>query len=266
MRNSTDRILLSVLAVLVGCYIAYLYTRSDVSSPAPSVFNVPDTATPVVTSVLPNDSVYPEIFSAAFAPGTNVQQGNQRFTFTTLQLGDLIVGSGRIIACDEVMQSGAVPFTGQFPIGQFPVELALANSNNYESVAFARILFSSDTIVRWEFALQPGQDSIGLTDSISYCYPVDAATGLFVDSVSNVRFNEGGETQWNDAFLSERMMNNSTGFMYTFTRYNMAIFSTGYGDGCYSTYIGYNNKNQPCCLLTDFGLIRWWQQKPSFQH
>ena len=262
MKNSTDRILLSVLAVLIGCYIAYLYTRNDAAPTAPEALHQPDTATPVVTAVMSNDSVYPEIFCAAFTPGTTVKQGDFRFAFSTLQLGELITESGRMVACDVVAQSDAIPFTQQFPVGKFPVELALANSDNYEYVAFARILFNHDTIVRWTYALKPAQDSIGLRDSLSYCYPVDAATGLFIDSVANARFVKGGEQQWNDAFMTQRALQNKAGFMYSFSGYNMALFTTGYGDGCYSTYIGYNSRNQPCCLLTDFGLIRWWQQKP----
>jgi hypothetical protein len=63
--------------------------------------------------------------------------------------------------------------------------------------------------------------------------------------------------------MSGRALQINTGFMYSFSNHNMAVFRTGYGDGCYSTYIGYNSMNQPCCLLTDFGLIRWWQQKYS---
>lgn len=262
MKTRTDKILGALLIALVAAYIVYLATRND---SAPTDHTSPyvetgDTASPVISTLEPVDSCYPFIFSAAFAPGTFVQQSGHSFLFRTLNLGNLLIESGRIIASDDVTLFDAIAFTEQFPVGQFPVELAVAKINNYERVAFARIRFNDDSIVRWEFALQPGQDSIGITDSLSYCYPVDAITGLFVDSVANARFSQTGQSGWNDAFLSERAINSNTGYLYSFSGHNMAIFTTGYGDGCYSTYIGYNSKGNPCCLLTDFGLIRWWKQ------
>jgi hypothetical protein len=33
------------------------------------------------------------------------------------------------------------------------------------------------------------------------------------------------------------------------------MFASGWGDGCYASYWGYDNENQVSCLLTDFNLF-----------
>lgn len=38
---------------------------------------------------------------------------------------------------------------------------------------------------------------------------------------------------------------------------NIVAFSTGFGDGRYSTYVGYDKNGEPCRLLTDFRLVDW---------
>lgn len=262
MKTGTDKLLLGLLLALVTCYVIFLFTRSD-DQPAHELpaFTTPNIDTPAIITVVA-DSTYPLIFQAAFTPSTEVRQGAQAFTFHTLNLGNLTVESGSIIACDEVNIFHAIPFTEQFPTGAFPVELAMAKISDIEQrVAFARIRFSNDSVARWEVALQAGQDSVSINDSLIYCYPVDAGIGLFIDSAANVRFSQGGQFEWDRAFMSERAQNSYTGFIHTFGAQNMAIFTTGYGDGCYTTYIGYNISGKPCCLLTDFELINWWTQR-----
>lgn len=45
--------------------------------------------------------------------------------------------------------------------------------------------------------------------------------------------------------------------LYDFNGHNLAAFSTGYGDGFYATYVGYDQKGKICRLLTDFGVVEW---------
>ena len=45
--------------------------------------------------------------------------------------------------------------------------------------------------------------------------------------------------------------------MYDFGQHNLAAFTSGFGDGRYSTYIGFAANGKPCRLITDFGLFDW---------
>ena len=54
-------------------------------------------------------------------------------------------------------------------------------------------------------------------------------------------------------------------------RRNVVMFSTGLGDGIYSSYFGYDERGNPVCLVTDFWVFfvppdeeqpdgkKWWQ-------
>jgi hypothetical protein len=155
----------------------------------------------------------------------------------------------------------ATPFTQVFPKGEFPVHLAMAKIYNYERVAFSRIVFSYKPIVKWEFALLAEQQPIPINDSTHYCYSVDAGTGIFIDSLANVLFNKKDISEWKDVFVTKAIKYDPKGFMHEFEGHNLATFTTGMGDGCYSTYIGFDRDGKVCQLLTDFGIVPWWRLK-----
>lgn len=245
------------LVTLVAWYVIFLSNKSSGNANVVPVLDIPDTARPKIITQSTSQT-FPQLFDAAFINGTIVNEESLTMTFHRKEIGKIKIETGKIIACDNVNQFAAGPFTELFPIGLFPVELAIAKLHDYDNVAFSRILFSADSIARWEYALLPGQKPIGLTDSLSYCYPVDAGTGLFVDSIASSHFTALRETEWNKAFPITN--NPLPGYIYEFDSHNMAVFTTGEGDGCYSTYIGYNSEHKPCCLLTDFGMVRWWER------
>ena len=109
----------------------------------------------------------------------------------------------------------------------------------------------------WKFALLPSQKPISLTDSTFYCYGVDAGTGLFIDASAAKLFDAKGQSVWEEVFINKAEKNGYKGFVYDFNGHNLATFSTGYGDGCYATYIGLDEKGKVCRLITDFALVNW---------
>jgi hypothetical protein len=44
---------------------------------------------------------------------------------------------------------------------------------------------------------------------------------------------------------------------FNFKDIHIIAFSSGLGDGRYSTYIGYDENSKPCRLLTDFDIVDW---------
>jgi hypothetical protein len=245
--------LLSALTIIVSC--------NNYRQPTDSVLtnnDKPDTVKPVIITSL-NNKAYPAIFEAAFSNGTKATQGDITYAFYKLDIGKIKIESGKLIACDPVVMFDASPFTQNFPIGDFPVQLAIATTHNDERVAFSRIVFSNEPISKWEFALKNGQKPIPLKDTSFYCYGVDAGTGIFIDSIANTIFNKKDNSAWQDAFVRKAEQNGYRGYIYDFDGHNLATFSTGYGDGCYATYIGFDDHGEVCQVLTDFGLIAWWQ-------
>ena len=146
-----------------------------------------------------------------------------------------------------------------FRPANFFVHLAMAKTNKYERVAFSRIRFSNNPVAKWECALIEDQKPISIKDSGIYCYGVDGGTGMFIDSISNKSFNQKGHSEWEKVFIGKAAKTGYTGYIHDFDGHNLATFSTGYGDGCYATYIGFDNRGEVCQLLTDFGIVEWWR-------
>ncbi len=222
-----------------------------------AVMAKPDTSKPMVTTTFQGTTL-PPIFEAAFVPGTKVVQGEMTYIFYKYDVGTIKIESGKIIASDPIVMRDASAFTEHFPIGSFPVHLALAKTDKDERVAFSRIVFSDIPVVHWEYALKEGEKPIPIKDTNIYCYGVDAGIGLFIDSVANYYFNQKKFSEWEEVFTgTDKTMRR--GYMHAFEGHNLATFTTGYGDGCYATYIGFDKEGHACQLLTDFGLVAWWR-------
>lgn len=208
----------------------------------------------------------PGIFETAFYYGTTAKIDTIPISFYAVNIGKIKISSGKIIACDPIVMHDATPFTQTFPIGQFPVQLAIAKTDDDQRVAFSRINFSEKPVVKWQFALQPEQQPIPIGDSTFYGYGVDGGIGLFIDEEANKAFDKlqgKDESIWGKVFneeMAKTTRNTWEYVIYDFEKYNLASFSTGYGDGSYGTYIGFDDNGKPCRLLTDFGLVNWWKK------
>jgi len=209
-----------------------------------------------VINIVEKSLAYPKIFEGSYKTETTVEQDQTQITFDIVNIGNLKISSGKIIATDPIVLKDAVAFTENFPKGEFPVELAMANikSNNDRRVAFARLRFSDHQVEKWEFALLPGQHQINIKSTSVYGYGVDAGLGLFVDEEASKKLNAILDKNWEKIF-SEKFGDYSN---YQFDNKNVVFFSTGYGDGFYSTYVGKDKNGEICQLLTDFGIIYWW--------
>jgi hypothetical protein len=254
--NTTTMKLFPLLIILLSCSNSFRNNNNEVRIKDAN-YQTTDAIKPIISTIFP-DTISPVIFEAAFFHDTKVKQDNLEYSFNILELGKIKIESGKIIACDPIEMNDGVAFTQYFPIGQYNVQLAIAKSSDDERVAFSRIVFSNQEVSKWEFALLPGQKAVSIMDSSAYCYSVDAGTAIFIDELSDRLFCRKGLSEWENVFIKEFEHNNYRGFIYDFDGHSIAIFPTGYGDGCYSTYVGFDNKNKICRLLTDFGLVNWW--------
>lgn len=216
-----------------------------------------DSVKPVITSDY-KDNVDPRIFEAAFLEGSTVKMYDDlTYSFEVLEAGKLKCESGKIIACDPIQMQGAIPFTQEFPKGEFPVQIAIANEMGHKDgdEAFCRVVFSKEPVAVWKVALQPGEEPVSLDSA--YCFGNDAARGIFIDSAANRAFTENSEADWNRIFMDGMDKHGRHGYVYSFSGHTMAIYHTGAGDGCYPCYIGFDKNGKPCRLLCDFGIIDW---------
>jgi hypothetical protein len=118
-------------------------------------------------------------------------------------------------------------------------------------------------VARWRIATIPGQDAAKLKDDEIYGYGVDAGLGSFMDAEAPKAMERRGREakcdNYYDCVLSEEL--SASGEDYVLHRplkdddVNVAIFSSGWGDGFYASYWGEDEAGDALVLVTDFGVL-----------
>ncbi len=203
----------------------------------------------------------PMLFESAFMKGTSLKVKDKNANLYGVTAGKLRVTGGYIIACDPLhIKEYGKPFTQLFPTGEFPVQLSVVNVEDYETIAFGRIVFSDEPVARWENALQAGQAPIPFGGEKFYGYGVDAGIVVFFDKDALPSLNTDSLANMDTQLYREMNKHKHNGWkyaMYNAGNYNLAAFTTGFGDGRYATYIGFDAAGKPCRLLTDFEIFDW---------
>ena len=132
-------------------------------------------------------------FTALLAEGARHDLGHVRDGWTaTVRVvsgADLLLPSGRLVACEPTMHAGGeadeLAFSQRVEPGSYRVELLVADivdgdGNAVGSVnAAARLLVSEEPVTTWRLALRDGEDDTHLADDEFYGYPVDGGMGGF---------------------------------------------------------------------------------------
>lgn len=204
---------------------------------------------------------HPAVFNDAFTDGYTTTIDGRPATFRTQVLGTFRLPSGRLLACDPFLASDwDAPFVKPVPAGEFPVSLAIAAFGEDRRTAFARLEFSARPVVRWEMALVEGQDPSTLQPGEIFGYGVDSGTGSFMDLeawrafTARMAQDEGYSEQLVDDLDQEErpewlLLSSGPG--------SVAMFSSGWGDGVYATYWGYDAAGNLAAALTDFYVVDW---------
>ena len=225
---------------------------------------------------------YADAFNKAFEPAFSISIDDAlkdeapRFvpvSFRTLELGKVIITSGKISACDPfVFMDSNKPFIQAIPNGEHAVRLAVTQGSvSNGRIAFARVDFSSQPAVSWKMAVIDGQDIATLKEGEIFGYGVDAGTGSFYDPEAGNAANQllkdkpNGWEQWQtDGENNGKKADFKPNFflMQPFGAHNIAMFASGWGDGFYPSYFGYAADGSVATLVTDFQVVEWEKTKP----
>lgn len=187
------------------------------------------------------------------------------------QAGDLVLPTGRIVACDPLVFDEAEPFTVAVRAGSYPVSLAVAKvSENDQRVAFAKVTFAFADPVAWKMAAVAGQDPTTLHANHIFGYPVDSGTASFIDAEAAALLLQ--RLQAEDEYDQTIIEGMEKTYVHTWSyatvrpsaRYegNCVAFSSGWGDGLYASYFGYSAADDVVCLVTDFDVL-WREDSPD---
>ena len=116
-------------------------------------------------------------------------------------------------------------------------------------------------------AITPGQNPGDLQEDEIFGYGVDAGIGSFMDWEAarwlerkfraNDKYFEQLMTLIDKTYIHTRSWANVT--LDESSSLNCAIFSSGFGNGLYASYWGYDETDGIACLMTDFGLLVEWK-------
>jgi hypothetical protein len=177
-------------------------------------------------------------------------------------IGQLYVPSGRIIACDPFVPMDQTPLTTVVPTGNHAVEISIARfPNDDERITAARLRFSTEDPTEYLTGLRGEDNPATLKEGESFAYGVDAGLGCFVDAECFPLYDERmAEESYYEVVMAEFQPNHKNTRDWTIHQpiagdpRNIAIFSSGWGDGAYASYFGMRDK-RPVCLVTDFAVV-----------
>lgn len=185
----------------------------------------------------------------------------------SFETGEIAIPSGNIVACDPLTTTGMPPFSTKFPIGKFQTSIHKERESN--CIAYTEIRFSEAEPKQWEMAMIEGQNINDLKGEEIFGYPVESGMGCFMDYNSQEKLNEleellferkGGdfmgiyEEFFHQHFFDENGAIDQFAILYPNSEKeeNIFAFETGYGEGFYASYIGFDAENNPVKLVTEF--------------
>jgi hypothetical protein len=164
--------------------------------------------------------------------------GKRIITMRAADAGSLNLRSGRIVASDPLLDPWNPPFKTTVTPGTYPVHIALGN----EDVALVMVLFGEGPPTRWRKA-KPA------------CFSLDSAAGCLMDYRVARFLRQNAEAGKYDRYT--RRFENAlaeTGLwanMPIGPNNNAVIFHTWGGDGTFPVHFGYDDNDDPICLVID---------------
>ncbi len=241
------------LIIIIGLFCSCSFEKRPVQFSAETLDTI-KTAPPAITA-------QPVLFETAFVQGTTQKLNDSTVQLYGINIGNIKLTSGKLIACDPILiEEYGIPFTQQFPAGEFPVQLSIAKQGPEERIAFARIKFSDEPVAKWEMALLKDQEPLPVESKKIHGFVVDGGLGIFADAEAVKVLNIAPMQSLNDSVYREMDKHTHYDWRYNIHEFgsnNLAMFSTGFGDGRYATYIGFDANGKPCRLLTDMDIFSW---------
>lgn len=178
-------------------------------------------------------------------------------------LGKINLPTGKIVANDPVCNFQMEPFERTAAPGQYPVMLYVAHIDDDQRVAFAEIRFTEELPAEFELATVSGNDVSKLGDDDFFGYGVDSGTGGFMDEITCGELEK--LTDASDDYMFDPLDDAlEESYVPTYdtanvclpdSEHNIVAFSSGFGDGIYPSFWGFDKNGELCSLITDFMVI-----------
>jgi hypothetical protein len=202
-------------------------------------------------------------FSKAFIDGRKLEVESRSVTFHCHTIGELVVTTGSLVACDPFFCWAVRPFAVKVPPGRYPVILSVASMADDQRVAYAKLHVSDKPASRWEMALLPDEELSSLKEGEVFGYSVDSGNGCFMDQeAATIHSQKLDNDEEYEQHLTDEMEKNYVNTwnwadinLNAATGANIITFTSGWGDGSYPLYFGYDENGNVVALVTHFALF-----------
>ena len=193
----------------------------------------------------------------------------------TLEIGEVNLPTGEILACDPLVELGEVrTYLQKTPIGKFPVKIAVVLSEDYgDRYACVKVEFNKNKPIVYELAVTGNEEGMDeAKEDEYYGFGVDAGMGCVADKKAQEEYSkywkkleeEGADNPYDDIF--EELLEDSfkkfpkyqrdggdwANFIIPNSDLNIPVFASGWGDGYYPCYFGYDEKGELCGFYIHF--------------
>lgn len=203
----------------------------------------------------------PEYLQLSFHEGPLPFAMDPPVTLELKEIGSVELPSGHLVSTDPFVTHDAALLI-EFPGGTYPVTVAIMHQGTDQRVAFARLQLSTSAISSWKMAMtSPENDVTKLKPGHIFGFGVDSGTASFMDQGVATALVNGKDYE---KFQDELMARLDETYVHTWswatmpvpsTNGNLVAFSSGYGDGIYATYVGFDTQGNPVCAVIDFGIL-----------
>lgn len=190
-------------------------------------------------------------------------------------IGELVLPSGKLIACDPLMALDTEPYDIELSAGSYPVHLIIPEMRDEKLVAYAVITVNGGDVQRWEVAPLPPRPEASVLErhQDEDGYPVDSTLGAFLDretASALINYHQLVMPEDNDFERHlwgriNRRRHHGVGWATIDLRRdlklpfgdgrNLVAFDTGFGNGYYTTYLGRNADDEIARIVTDFEVL-----------
>lgn len=200
----------------------------------------------------------------------NITNGNTKMIDTEfgrmqiekIEAGKLKLSTGRIIATDPILMYDDESYSEHVKPSTYSVYIyAGKTENRKKQTVAAELRFNDNDIVRWEMALLKGESSKGFAHDEFMGYEVENGLGCFMDEsvmeILDVMSEE--ELDKYEKSLRDTVRNSECScadmIIDKKTGHNIIIFASGWNEGTFPTYYGFDKDNKLARLVTDFMVI-----------
>ncbi|MEM6845635.1 MAG: DUF4241 domain-containing protein [Bacteroidota bacterium] len=200
------------------------------------------------------DQAIAELFEIAFSDeNIVVELADEELLFYNQSVGNLPIRSGQLMAGDPMRASDSLQLAANFPNGEYPAEIAIAEfADGEEMIGYLRVTFSDKIPQQWEVARYINSSDSTLVESGIFALTDADALAVLprIDGEERETIMNGLHDTLDQTYEPDRAWAE-----FSVDNFTLVACTASDEPEAYSSYIGRDASGNICRLLVDFALF-----------